>query len=47
MIINTGTRAALQAFPGLAEAQPLTHIEALELNESPDIWSSSGAAISV
>ena len=35
VIINTGTRAALQAFPGLAEAQPLTHIEALELNEVP------------
>jgi pyruvate/2-oxoglutarate dehydrogenase complex dihydrolipoamide dehydrogenase (E3) component len=35
VIINTGTRAAMQAFPGLAEAQPLTHIEALELDEVP------------
>ena len=36
VIINTGTRAALQPFPGLAEAQPLTHIEALELDEVPE-----------
>jgi pyruvate/2-oxoglutarate dehydrogenase complex dihydrolipoamide dehydrogenase (E3) component len=36
VIINTGTRAALQSFPGLAEAQPLTHIEALELGEVPE-----------
>ena len=35
VIINTGTRAAMQAFPGLAEAQPLTHIEVLELDEVP------------
>jgi pyruvate/2-oxoglutarate dehydrogenase complex dihydrolipoamide dehydrogenase (E3) component len=36
VIISTGTRATLQAIPGLAGAQPLTHIEALELGEVPD-----------
>jgi pyruvate/2-oxoglutarate dehydrogenase complex dihydrolipoamide dehydrogenase (E3) component len=36
VIINTGTRAALDPIPGLAEAQPLTHIEALELDELPE-----------
>ena len=36
VIISTGTRAALGAIPGLAEAQPLTHIEALELGEVPE-----------
>jgi pyruvate/2-oxoglutarate dehydrogenase complex dihydrolipoamide dehydrogenase (E3) component len=35
VIISTGTRAALEAVPGLAEAQPLTHIEALELDQVP------------
>jgi pyruvate/2-oxoglutarate dehydrogenase complex dihydrolipoamide dehydrogenase (E3) component len=35
VIINTGTHAALQPVPGLADAQPLTHIEALELDEVP------------
>jgi pyruvate/2-oxoglutarate dehydrogenase complex dihydrolipoamide dehydrogenase (E3) component len=35
VIVSTGTRAALDAVPGLAEAQPLTHIEALELNQIP------------
>ena len=29
VIVSTGTRAALDTIPGLAEAQPLTHIEAL------------------
>ena len=33
VVISTGTRAALEPIPGLAEAQPLTHIEALELDE--------------
>jgi pyruvate/2-oxoglutarate dehydrogenase complex dihydrolipoamide dehydrogenase (E3) component len=33
VIINTGTRAALDHVPGMVEAQPLTHIEALELDE--------------
>jgi pyruvate/2-oxoglutarate dehydrogenase complex dihydrolipoamide dehydrogenase (E3) component len=36
VIISTGTRATLDAIPGLAEAQPLTHIEALELGEIPE-----------
>src|SRR5713101_5227345 len=36
VIVSTGTRAALDTIPGLAEAQPLTHIEALELDEIPE-----------
>jgi pyruvate/2-oxoglutarate dehydrogenase complex dihydrolipoamide dehydrogenase (E3) component len=36
VIVSTGTRAALENIPGLAEAQPLTHIEALELDEVPE-----------
>src|SRR5882724_6905158 len=36
VIVSTGTRAALQTIPGLAEAEPLTHIEALELDEIPE-----------
>jgi pyruvate/2-oxoglutarate dehydrogenase complex dihydrolipoamide dehydrogenase (E3) component len=36
VIINTGTRAAFEAIPGLVDAQPLTHIEALELDEVPE-----------
>lgn len=36
VIVSTGTRAKLDAIPGLAEAQPLTHIEALELDEIPE-----------
>ena len=36
VIVSTGTRAALEKIPGLAEAQPLTHIEALELGEVPE-----------
>jgi pyruvate/2-oxoglutarate dehydrogenase complex dihydrolipoamide dehydrogenase (E3) component len=35
VIVSTGTHATLDATPGLADAQPLTHIEALELNEVP------------
>jgi pyruvate/2-oxoglutarate dehydrogenase complex dihydrolipoamide dehydrogenase (E3) component len=35
VIVGTGTHAALGAIPGLAEAQPLTHIEALELDKTP------------
>jgi pyruvate/2-oxoglutarate dehydrogenase complex dihydrolipoamide dehydrogenase (E3) component len=35
VIINTGTHATLEPIPGLAEAQPLTHIEALELDHIP------------
>ena len=36
MIVSTGTRATLEGIPGLAEAQPLTHIEALELDQIPE-----------
>jgi pyruvate/2-oxoglutarate dehydrogenase complex dihydrolipoamide dehydrogenase (E3) component len=36
VIISTGTRAAIEPIPGLAEAQPLTHIEALELDRIPE-----------
>jgi pyruvate/2-oxoglutarate dehydrogenase complex dihydrolipoamide dehydrogenase (E3) component len=36
VIVSTGTRATLEAISGLAEAQPLTHIEALELDEIPE-----------
>jgi pyruvate/2-oxoglutarate dehydrogenase complex dihydrolipoamide dehydrogenase (E3) component len=36
VIVSTGTRAALEAIPGLAEAKPLTHIEALELDRVPE-----------
>jgi pyruvate/2-oxoglutarate dehydrogenase complex dihydrolipoamide dehydrogenase (E3) component len=36
VIVSTGTRAALDAIPGMAEAQPLTHIEALELDRIPE-----------
>jgi pyruvate/2-oxoglutarate dehydrogenase complex dihydrolipoamide dehydrogenase (E3) component len=36
VIIGTGTRAALEPISGLADAQPLTHVEALELDEVPE-----------
>lgn len=36
VIVSTGTRAILDTIPGLREAQPLTHIEALELDEVPE-----------
>ncbi len=35
VIIGTGTHAAMEPIPGLADARPLTHIEALELDEIP------------
>ncbi len=35
VIINTGSRATLDPIPGLAEALPLTHVEALELDRIP------------
>ncbi len=35
VIINTGSRATLEPIPGLKESQPLTHIEALELDVIP------------
>jgi pyruvate/2-oxoglutarate dehydrogenase complex dihydrolipoamide dehydrogenase (E3) component len=36
VIVSTGTRAAIDPIAGLAEAQPLTHVEALELGEVPE-----------
>src|SRR5262249_35406672 len=35
VIISTGTHATIEGIPGLAESQPLTHIEALELDVIP------------
>jgi len=35
VVIGTGTHATIDATPGLAGARPLTHIEALELDEVP------------
>jgi pyruvate/2-oxoglutarate dehydrogenase complex dihydrolipoamide dehydrogenase (E3) component len=36
VVIGTGTHAIVEKIPGLAEAQPLTHIEALELDVVPE-----------
>ena len=36
IIISTGSRATIDSTPGLAEAHPLTHIEALELDHLPE-----------
>jgi pyridine nucleotide-disulfide oxidoreductase len=36
VIISTAMRAALEPIPGLLDAKPLTHIEALELDEIPE-----------
>jgi pyruvate/2-oxoglutarate dehydrogenase complex dihydrolipoamide dehydrogenase (E3) component len=35
VIVSTGTRPALEPIPGLVDAQPLTHVEALELDQVP------------
>jgi pyruvate/2-oxoglutarate dehydrogenase complex dihydrolipoamide dehydrogenase (E3) component len=35
VIINTGSRATLEPIPGLLESKPLTHIEALEIDQIP------------
>lgn len=35
VIISTGTRATIDDVPGLADASPLTHVEALELDTIP------------
>ncbi len=35
VIINIGTHASSEPIPGLVDAQPLTHIEALDLDEVP------------
>ncbi|HEX4286442.1 MAG TPA: FAD-dependent oxidoreductase [Terracidiphilus sp.] len=36
VVIGTGTHATMPGIPGLAESNPLTHIEALELEQVPD-----------
>jgi pyruvate/2-oxoglutarate dehydrogenase complex dihydrolipoamide dehydrogenase (E3) component len=36
VVINTGTRATIDSTPGLLQANPLTHIEALELDRVPE-----------
>jgi pyruvate/2-oxoglutarate dehydrogenase complex dihydrolipoamide dehydrogenase (E3) component len=36
VFLNLGTRAALPDWPGLAAAQPLTHVEALDLDRLPE-----------
>jgi pyruvate/2-oxoglutarate dehydrogenase complex dihydrolipoamide dehydrogenase (E3) component len=36
VMIDTGTHAAIEPIPGLVEAEPLTHVEALELGEIPE-----------
>ncbi|HVU45765.1 MAG TPA: FAD-dependent oxidoreductase [Terracidiphilus sp.] len=36
VVIGTGTHAAIDATPGLREAKPLTHVEALELDTLPE-----------
>ena len=36
VVISTGSRATIDSIPGLAEANPLTHIEALELDQLPN-----------
>ena len=36
VIIGTGTRATIDLLPGLLESEPLTHIEALELDTVPE-----------
>ena len=36
VVINTGSRATVDATPGLRDALPLTHVEALELDRAPE-----------
>ena len=36
VFLNVGTRAAIPDVPGLSQAEPLTHVEALELGRLPD-----------
>jgi pyruvate/2-oxoglutarate dehydrogenase complex dihydrolipoamide dehydrogenase (E3) component len=36
VFLNVGTRAAIPDLPGLAEAGPLTHVQALELDRLPE-----------
>jgi pyruvate/2-oxoglutarate dehydrogenase complex dihydrolipoamide dehydrogenase (E3) component len=36
VVISTGSRARIDPIPGLAEARPMTHVEALELDRVPE-----------
>lgn len=36
VIVSTGTRASVAPIPGMVEARPLTHVEALELDRVPE-----------
>ncbi len=36
MLINVGTRARIPNVPGLADARPMTHVEALNLERLPE-----------
>src|SRR5947209_4113997 len=36
VFLNLGTRAAIPNVPGLADAKPMTHVEALELDRVPE-----------
>jgi pyruvate/2-oxoglutarate dehydrogenase complex dihydrolipoamide dehydrogenase (E3) component len=36
VVINTGSRARLDDTPGLSASQPMTHVEALELDRAPE-----------
>src|SRR4051794_31172597 len=36
VLVNTGTRARIDATPGLAGSRPLTHVEALDLNRAAE-----------
>lgn len=46
LFLNFGTHASIPPIPGLAEAEPLTHIEALELDRLPDHLIVLGGAMS-
>ena len=36
VVINTGSRARIDETPGLTDSRPLTHVEALELDQTPE-----------
>ena len=44
VVISTGSRARIDPIPGLAEARPMTHVEALELHRVPGHLIVLGAA---
>jgi pyruvate/2-oxoglutarate dehydrogenase complex dihydrolipoamide dehydrogenase (E3) component len=46
VVIDVGTRAAIPSIPGLEAAEPLTHIEVLELDTLPPHLLVLGAAMS-